>query len=301
MKLDRDHLEAFVSVLDEGGFERAATALRISQSAISQRIRALEQAVGGALLLRTVPPRPTSAGNALLRHVRQLRLMEAQFERQLAPARNGSVTLPVAVNADSLATWFPAAMEDVWQREGLLLELMVDDQACTHDRLRRGEVSGCVTSLAEPIAGCDAKPLGLLRYICVATPAFAAQWFNGALRSTNWQHAPAIVYDRKDTMHADFIRRHFGVADARFPCHAIPSPEAFLAAIRRGIGYGFVPQPQLSGLLEAGELVDLAPALQPGVSLYWQHWILEPEPAQRLTQAVMASARKALDAMAEAD
>lgn len=298
MKLDREQLEAFVSVLDEGGFERAASALRLSQSAISQRIRALEQAVGGALLLRVVPPRPTPTGNALLRHVRQLRLMEAQFARQLAPARDGMVRLAVAVNADSLATWFPAAMEDVWVREGLLLELMVDDQAHTHDRLRRGEVSGCVTSLAEPIAGCEAKPLGVLHYACVASAAFATQWFGGALRASNWQRAPAIVYDRKDTMHADFIHTHFGIAEARFPTHAIPSPEAFLAAVRRGIGYGFVPLPQMEGLLESGELVDLAPAFRPRIALYWQHWMLEPEPAQRLTQAVIASARTALDVSA---
>lgn len=297
MKLDREQLEAFVTVLDEGGFERAASSLRISQSAVSQRIRALEQAVGSALLLRVVPPRPTSAGISLLRHVRQLRLMEAQFERQLAPVHDGSVTLSVAVNADSLATWFPAAMRDIWQREELLLDLLVDDQAHTHDRLRRGQVSGCVTSLADPIAGCDAKPLGVLRYVCVATPAFAARWFDGSLRAGNWQRAPAIVYDRKDAMHADFIHRHFGIPDARFPSHAVPSPEAFLTCICNGIGYGFVPLPQLSDLLETGVLIDLAPAYRPSVSLYWQHWILEPEPAQRLTQAVMASAGKALDAL----
>jgi LysR family transcriptional regulator (chromosome initiation inhibitor) len=301
MKLDREQLETFVMVLDEGGFERAAIALRVSQSAVSQRIRALEQAVGSALLVRVTPPRPTPAGNALLRHVRHLRLMEAQFARQLVPSRDGMVTLAVAVNADSLATWFPAAMEDIWRREGLLLDLMVDDQAHTHDWLRRGEVSGCVTSLAEPIAGCEAKPLGAFRYACVATPAFAAQWFDGGLRATNWQTAPAIVYDRKDSMHAEFIRRRFGVSNARFPSHAIPSPETFFEAIRRGIGYGFVPLAQLGDMLNSGAVIDLAPEYRPRISLYWQHWSLEPEPAQRLTQAVIAMARAALEPLSDTD
>lgn len=294
MNLDRQQLEAFACILDAGGFERAAQQLHLSQSAISQRLRTLEQTLGCALLIRTSPPQPTAAGHTLLRHIRQLRLMEAAVADQLRPAPGRNISLSVAVNADSLATWFLPGVQPACVRQGLLLEVMLDDENHTHSWLQRGEVSGCITALATPLAGGVAEPLGMMEYACVATRSFAAQWLPHGLQGLRWQQAPAISFNRKDTLHAQFIEQHFGVAAAQFPRHLLPSPEAFLSAIRLGLGYGFVPVLQLPNLAHEAELIELAPAQRQRVMLYWQHWRLEPEAAQRLSQAVMTAGRQAL-------
>ena len=100
-----DHrLLAFEAVLLEGGFERAARRLALTQSAISQRVKLLEAELGQVLLVRSKPVRPTPAGRRLLPYLAQLRLMEAEARRALAPRQaHGPLRLAVGVNADSCA------------------------------------------------------------------------------------------------------------------------------------------------------------------------------------------------------
>ena len=73
-------LAALAAVVEQAGFERAAQALGLSQSAISQRIKLLEARVGQPVLLRDTPPRPTELGQRLLNHVQQVRLLERDLQ-----------------------------------------------------------------------------------------------------------------------------------------------------------------------------------------------------------------------------
>lgn len=290
-----DHrLLAFEAVLQEGGFERAARRLALTQSAVSQRVKLLEAELGQVLLVRSKPVRPTPAGRRLLPYLAQLRLMEAEARRALAPRQaHGPLRLAVGVNADSLATWFIGAVAEVVREEGIVLDCVVDDQDHTHALLADGEVLGCVSTRADPMRGCAAERLGVMSYLCAGSPAFRARWFPRGLTREALARAPAIVFGRHDDMHEAFLQRHFGLDAGQYPHHVVPSSEGFMAFAVAGLGYGFVPEIQARAHLARGELVDLAPERE-DVVLYWHHWQVQSPVMARLAQAIGAAAGRAL-------
>ncbi len=292
-----DHrLIAFEAVLQEGSFERAARRLALTQSAVSQRVKLLEAELGQVLLVRSKPVRPTPAGRRLLPYLAQLRLMEAEALRALAPRQaHGPLRLAVGVNADSLATWFIAAVADVVKEEGLVLDCVVDDQDHTHALLADGEVLGCVSTHPDPMRGCAAERLGVMPYLCAGAPDFRARWFPRGLTRSALEKAPAIVFGRNDDMHEAFLQRHFGLDAGQYPHHIVPSSEGFMAFAVAGLGYGFIPEIQARAHLARGELVDLASERE-DVVLYWHHWQVQSPVMARLAQAIGDAARSALQA-----
>ncbi|HNB07831.1 MAG TPA: LysR family transcriptional regulator ArgP, partial [Thauera aminoaromatica] len=278
-----DHrLLAFEAVLQEGGFERAARRLALTQSAVSQRVKLLEAELGQVLLVRSKPVRPTPAGRRLLPYLAQLRLMEAEARRALSPRQvDGPLRLAVGVNADSLATWFIGAVAEVVRDEGIVLDCVVDDQDHTHALLADGEVLGCVSTRADPMRGCAAVRLGAMPYLCAGSPDFRALWFPQGLTATALARAPAIVFGHHDDMHEAFLLRNFGLDSRRYPHHVVPSSEGFMAFALAGLGYGFVPEIQARAHLARGELVDLAPEREE-VVLYWHHWQVQSPVMARL-------------------
>ena len=290
-----DHrLLAFEAVLQEGSFERAARRLALTQSAVSQRVKLLEAELGQVLLVRSKPVRPTPAGRRLLPYLAQLRLMEAEARRALAPRQaHGPLRLAVGVNADSLATWFIDAVAEVVRDEGLVLDCVVDDQDHTHALLADGEVLGCVSTRPDPMRGCAAERLGVMSYLCAAVPAFRARWFPRGLTRSALEKAPAIVFGRHDDMHETFLLRRFGLDGGQYPHHVVPSSEGFMAFAVAGLGYGFIPEIQARAHLARGELVDLTPERE-DVVLYWHHWQVQSPVMARLARAIGEAAGKAL-------
>jgi len=248
--------------------------------------------------------RATPAGQALLGHVKQVRLMEADLLGGLqggAPARGGVrwQSLSVAINADSVAGWFLPGVAALLQRHHLLLEIVIDDQDHTHDALKSGDVMGCVTTLATAMRGCVAEPLGVMRYRCVAAPAVAQRCRTprGAVSVHKLLAQPAIIFNRKDALQDAFLEQHFGLRQPHYPRHFAPAVEAFETAIELGLGWGMVPEQHL---LKRPGLQELLPDATVDVVLYWQHWAHESLSAQRLTAAVKAAAREHLRPMAQA-
>lgn len=290
-----DHrLLAFEAVLQEGGFERAARRLSLTQSAVSQRVKLLEAEFGQVLLVRSKPVRPTPAGRRLLPYLAQLRLMEAEARRALEPGRqHGPLRLAVGVNADSLATWFVGAVAEVVRDEGLVLDCVVDDQDHTHALLADGEVLGCISTRPDPMRGCAAVRLGSMPYLCAGSPQFRARWFPHGLTHEALIQAPAIVFGRHDDMHEQFLHRHFGLDARQYPHHVVPSSESFMAFALAGLGYGFIPEIQARPHLARGELLDLAPQRE-DVVLYWHHWQVQSPVMARLAKAIAGAAAEAL-------
>ena len=283
-------LAALVAVTDHGTFEAAARHLHVTPSAVSQRIRALEDAAGQVLVRRTTPCSPTEAGRTLLRVARQTQLLydEAATELSADPARG--IVLPVGVNADSLATWFHDVLGVVAGWEGVALRLHVEDQAYTADLLRGGDVIAAVTSDPTPVQGCAVEPLGTLRYVPAAAPGFAERWRSG--RSMDWARMPVVVFNAKDELQADVLRER-GLG--RPPVvHHVPTSADFHEAVRRGLGWATVPEPQLLPDLESGRLVRLPGSTHVDVALHWQRWRLDSPALRRLTEAVHAAARRHL-------
>jgi LysR family transcriptional regulator (chromosome initiation inhibitor) len=294
--LDRDQLETFATVAEVQSFERAAALLNITRGAVSQRIKALEESLTTVLLIREKPVAPTAAGEILLRHVKALRLLEGATLNELKPQAGPHLPVPlaIAVNADSLATWFPRALWILLLRRQVALEIITDDQDHTSGRLARGEVIGCISTEAKPAAGFLAECLGAMEYRCYATPAFAAEYFPHGMNVQAVLTAPAILFNRKDSLHDDFLKARFGFAVERYPRHYLPSPMTLLDGVAAGVGYGLVPSLQAAAAAERGELVDLALSEPVLVDLYWHHWELEPPLSCEITKLVVCHAQAEL-------
>ena len=297
--LDARQLQALVAVVEHGGFGPAAQALSLTLAAVSLRIKALEEHLGQRLLVRGKRVRATAAGQALLAHVKQVSLMEADLLNGLQGGGVGGragerwQSLSVALNADSVASWFLPGVAPLLQKHHLLLEMVIDDQDHTHDLLKSGDVMGCVTALAEPMRGCVSEPLGVMRYRCMAAPEVAQRCRTpaGAVSPHKLLAYPAIIFNRKDALQDAFLRLHFGLEQPRYPRHFAPAIDAFETAIELGLGWGMVPEQHLPS--HPG-MVEVLPGSTVDVALYWQHWAREAPSAQRLTQAVKAAAAKSL-------
>jgi len=295
-------LEALAAIVEEGGFERAAQRLNITQSAVSQRLRALEAQVGTVLVVRTRPLKPTSAGRLLLKHTRQLRLLRADLERdlrELAPSSAGGAReeerISLAVNADSIATWALPALDRL-ARQGVPLEIITDDQDFTQEWLREGQVLGCVTTMKQALRGCKVLPLGAMDYVAVAEAAYAQEHLPQGLTRHNFRDTPFVAFNRKDDMQAEFVGRAFALKRVSLNQLFVPSSEGQVRAVLAGWGVSVVPQLLVRGLLEQGALVDVSPGTRVPVQLYWHCWNLESVLLDQLTAALSEAARAVLSA-----
>ncbi|MEU9991207.1 LysR family transcriptional regulator ArgP [Streptomyces sp. NPDC048045] len=289
-ELPLEQVRTLLAVVDEGTFDAAAVALHVTPSAVSQRVKALEQRTGRVLLQRTKPVRPTESGAVLVRFARQLARLERDARGELGMSGAGEPTrVSVAVNADSLATWFLGALTRV---PGLCYELHREDEDHTAALLREGLVMAAVTSSPDPVPGCSVRALGRMRYLPVAAPEFARRHLNGPLPQV-LPEAPVVVFDRKDDFQDGFVRR-LGRGAASPLRHHVPTSEGFADAVAAGLGWGMVPEFQAGPLLRAGRLALLDPQEWSDVTLHWQQWKLDSPALAALADAVSATAARAL-------
>jgi LysR family transcriptional regulator (chromosome initiation inhibitor) len=274
----------------------AARELLVTPSAVSQRVKQLEQRLGRVLLVRAKPVRTTDAGAAVVRLARQLELLEhdalaAVGAGDAASARPTSV--PLAVNADSLGTWFLPALAALAERHRVVFELHRDDQDFTAALLESGTVMGAVTSQATPVAGCLARPLGVMRYEAVATPGYVARWLPDGATPDALARAPRVDFDRRDDLQDEYLRRA-GVVVEHPARHFVPASNDFATAVKLGLGWGLLPGFQSAAELERGELVRLG-GEPVDVPLYWQQWNLGSPLLDAIAEGITAEARTALD------
>ncbi|MBI1686929.1 LysR family transcriptional regulator ArgP [Caulobacter hibisci] len=296
--LDYPSLAALAAVAREGSFEKAAAALGVTPSAVSQRVKGLEERLGAILLTRGVPCRPTEIGAKLCAHVEQVRLLEGEVVADLpglAGPAVGPSTIRVAVNADSVSTWFPKAAARFAAETGAMLDLVLEDEAHTADRLRSGEVLAAVTADPTPVAGCKTYPLGAIPYLAVATPDFMDRFFAGGVDAASLQTAPMLRFDRRDGLQARWARDAWNTPLAP-PTHWTPSTQGMLDMTLAGLGWAMTPRPLAAPYLAVGRLVELPPRRPLAVTLYWQRTRLSARLLDRLTQAVRTTAAEVLEA-----
>jgi LysR family transcriptional regulator, chromosome initiation inhibitor len=297
--LDYPALAAVAAVVREGSFDRAARRLNVTPSAISQRIKWLEERLGCVLIVRAQPCRATDAGQLLCRHVEQVGLLEQTLRAGLprltqAGADGGMTTLRVAVNADSLGTWFIDAMAAFLEQVPALLDVALDDEGHTHEWLRSGTVLAAVTASERVVQGCSSLPLGRLRYLAVATPRFIERHFARGVTASALERTPTLTFNRKDRLQAQWMRR-LCRREIAAPSHWLPSSQAFVDATLAGIGWAMNPRALVETHLRSGALAELVPGRPLHVPLYWQYSRLSAPALSRLTESVRATARRALD------
>ena len=298
MEIPLDLARTLAVVIDEGTFDAAARRLRITPSAVSQRVKSLEQQLGRVLVVRSKPARPTEAGASIVRLARQFALLEHDALAEFGlddDDRARPISVALAVNADSLATWFLPALVRVAARHPVVFDLHRDDQDFTAGLLESGTVMGAVTSQATPVAGCLVRPLGVMRYEAVATPAYVDRWGVSTDRSGDaLATAPVVDFDRRDDLQREYLVGR-GIDADRPPRHYVPASNDFATAIKLGLGWGLLPAFQSTVELERGDLVRLG-GTSVDVPLYWQQWNLRSPLLDAIADAVIAEARHALRA-----
>lgn len=294
-QIDPVALRTLATAVRLGTFEATARDLHVTPSAVSQRIKALETHVGRVLVHRVKPLEATEAGQVLVRLAAQTELLEREAVAELLEGEEPGdddpfVSVPIAVNADALYTWLIDALLEVQSAHRVTFEILREDQSRTTERLRRGDVMAAVTSDPRPVPGCRVVRLGSMRYRAVATPAWMASHLPDGPVAAALARAPMIAFDRNDTQQHDFLRkvtrRHLAP-----PVTWIPSVGEFDNAVRRGMGWGMIPEAQVRADLDRGRLVELVPGRHTDVPLFWQHWRLESPLMADLTAAITSSAR----------
>lgn len=284
-----DQARTLAAIVAHGSFEAAAGHLRVTASAVSQRVRALEVAVGRPVLKRTRPVELTSSGHAVVRFARQLDMLSADLAGELQPgAEPASVRLTLVINSDSLHTWaLPglAAVADTVQ-----LEILREDQDYSLELLRSGAAAAAITATAKAAPGCSSRRLGVMRYLPVCTPDFAARWFRGGATAETLAAAPVIVFDRKDELQDRYLRSVTRTA-LQPPRHYVPAAHEFGEAIRWGMGWGLLPEIEVSEELKRRTLVSPDPAAHVDVPLYWQQWRYGSAALDGIAAAIQAAAR----------
>lgn len=296
--LDYPALRAVATVVQTGSFERAATVLNVTPSAVSQRVKQLEERLGVVLVVRGTPCTATEKGEWLCRHMENVGMLEAELFGQLPALVDPDeprqrVTLQIATNADSLGTWFVEAMSTFARNSSYLLNIAVDDQDHTAEWLQRGRVIAAVTSLEKPIRGCRRFALGVLRYHATATPDFVARNFPQGVTAEAIRNAPALTFSQKDRLQSTWVRQTFG-RDLDYPTHWLPSPQSFVEATLSGMGWGMNPTQLTREHLASGRLVELVPDTPLDVPLFWQINRFAADRLAELTREVISVAGRNL-------
>ncbi|WP_166254489.1 LysR family transcriptional regulator ArgP [Marinobacter salicampi] len=283
--LDYKLLDALMAVVETGGFERAGLVLGLSQSAVSQRIKLLETRLGQPVLSRHPTLRATPAGQQLLNHIQQVQLLERDLHKQIPSLTSRTTRLRIALNADSLATWWAEAIGAFCQREGLLLDMVIEDQDVGLRRMREGDVAACLCSAEQPVAGARSVALGQMRYRALARQSYVDRYFSAGPSPAAFEAAPAIVFGPNDQLHHRFLGQwnYHGY----FPYHLCPSSEGFVRLALAGLGYGMIPDLQARLADPDAQLVDLAPGRGVTVNLYWHYWRHGGGFMERLTSVLM--------------
>lgn len=294
MDLLHPQLAAFAAILEEGSFEAAAQRLSVTSSAISQRIKALEDRLGQPLVVRQLPCRPTPAGERLLKRVRPMQMLEAEAISDFIPSEDiEHRAIPIAINADSLQPWFLEALANLHHAHGYLFDVRVDDQDHTQEMLRDGTVLGAITGYAKPVQGCNVEPLGAMRYRAIASPAFARTHFADGLTAAALAQAPLIVFDRKDDLQWRFIRR---ITRARVapPVHYLPTSTGVVEAAALGLGWCLAPQMLIAGASADKRIITLGAEQSLDVPLYWQYAAVQSKTLENVGRALFDASRATL-------
>ena len=288
-----DLLNALSAVVKEGTFEGAAKYLNITQSAVSQRIKQLEENMGAVLILRERPCRPTEFGSHLCQHIERVHLLEhdllLSLQNDVKDRTNNLVPIRIAVNADSLATWFSPVITRAIKEANILLDIVVDDQENTAERLRSGEALAAVTVGQKSLNGFKKTPIGILEYVTVCSPSFYEMYFSSGLYPTAVSNAPCLTYDRKDLLPKIWVSSVFGMQISLNPIW-IPSFSGYLNCCRSGAGWGLMPRKTVQEHISNGSLVELKPKTEIEVPLFWQHSINTGQTMVALTEIIISQA-----------
>jgi LysR family transcriptional regulator, chromosome initiation inhibitor len=293
-RVDYDSIAILAAVVREGSFEAAAKSMSVSQSAVSQRIKQLEEKVGVVLVARGRPCLPTEAALHLCSHLDQVVLLQQELAGRMLNLIGGAdarpATIRLGVNNDSLATWFPNLIKRATQELGVRFDVLPDDQEHTEVSLKSGDALAVITTLETPVQGCRRISLGSMDYIAVASPELMQKEFSKSVSLDTLRGSTCLAFDRKDSIQDQWMTMCFG-GSVPVSTHFVPSYEGYLSCCLNGVGWGLVPRIAALPYIRDGELVELSTGQDVRISLHWQASMQSSEILQRLGDMVLEEAR----------
>jgi LysR family transcriptional regulator (chromosome initiation inhibitor) len=286
--MDYKWIKALDAVISCGSFERAASQLNITQSAVSQRVKQLEKFISQPVLIRVNPIALTPVGRKLVELNRKVQMLEQELVPDLMnQAIQRPVSIAIAANSDSLATWLLPALSELLLSKNIELTIQTDIESRALDKLKNGEVAGSISIYPEPLSGCASEYLGCMEYLCVATPGFFHHYFASGVNQAALAKAPIVRFNQYDTMHVDFLTKHFDVNPRTLHQHYVASSEAFVKFALAGVACCLIPRMQIEDDLKAGNLIEVTPGITHINHVYWHHWQLETGLLKQMTQAIL--------------
>jgi LysR family transcriptional regulator (chromosome initiation inhibitor) len=284
-RLGADQLAALAAVVEFGSFDAAAVRLHVTPSAVSQRVKALEQRVGQVLVVREKPCKPTPAAVPLVRLAAQTAMLESEALSETEGGLREWTRIAIAVNADSMSTWFTAVLAEL---SDVLFDIRIEDQDHSARLLREGVVMGAVTTERTAVPGCRVQSLGVMRYVPVAGPAFVGQYLSEGFTVDAVAAAPSLAWNRDDALQDMLVRRAFRRSIPR-PVHYVPTADGFGSAVRAGLGWGMYPEQLAAGPIADGSFIRITDT-HLDVPLFWQCWKLDSPMVKSITDAVRSAA-----------
>jgi len=294
--LDYKLLQSLDAIIAEQSFDGASKRLNITQSAISQRIKQLEEQCTQPVLVRGTPLKVTDLGAKLLNHYQQVIQLETDLLVDINPEKSlAPVTIAIALNADSIASWFIPAIADVLKIHNIELDLHVINESISHELIKDGKAFAAISDKPTGSPKTKVTPIGNIVYKLCAHPSFRDKHFPNGLNADSLSSAPGINYDHMDNMHYNYIEQHFGLTKGEYPCHRVRSAEGLLNLALNGVAYSLFPEPQIKQYLASGELIDIAPKLHLSQPLFWHSWILEQGLRKVISEHVINWGRRNLN------
>ncbi len=288
--IDYKLLHAFSEVIKQQSFEKASELLCLTQSAVSQRIKQLEQNIAQPVLIRSNPIVATDIGKKLLSHYHQVQQLESDLLPHIHPEQTSTpLKVSLATNADSLATWLVSALSPVIKEFSIELNLALANELKTINKLKNGEVFGAISTHETTLPGCSVTKLGEMNYVVVASPSFKNKYFKQGINTESLLKAPGLLFDNKDDMHTEFVKNEFGLLPGSYPCHTVHSSEAFVSFAKQGLAYCLIAELQIKDELADGSLINLLPNTQLIRTLYWHRWALVKGVFKKVSDAIIES------------
>ena len=286
--LEYRQLEALGAVIEHGGFDKAADALGLTQSAVTQRVKHLETHFGKPLLVRSNPPVLTDAGLPLYAHFKKMRLLEEDLKMDMGEGIAGT-PLSLGVNASTLGSWFLPALGHIMKLT--LVDLHVGEAKVVHELLQLGNLAGCISIRSKPSRGCSVRYLGKLVLRCIATKEFKQRHFPQGIGVKEMKSAPAILFHPESQMMRMYQKNVMGIMPFDVPTHIVPSQHEYLQMISNGVAYGFLPEPLFHQFQADKGLIDLSPLAPVVIPQYWHRWGIESDLLGMVTRTILEEAR----------
>lgn len=288
---NNQELLTLIAVIDKGSFESAARSLFVTTGAISQRIKSLENKFGAPIIIRSSPPKLTKNGERIMLLARQISLLQKEVVDVLSAKKEGRASVPIAVNYDSLTSWFLKVITRSCMETDILLDIKTTSKSATQQLLKDGTVIAAVTPSPEIIPGCKAVSLGALEYLPVCSRQFYQEHFKKGVSKQSLLKVPAIYFSNEDYSGNSFLKK-FDLSPEDIRRYFIPETDGIIEMVKANMGWAPLPRFSLEKHSEA-DLICFDPHVFT-IELFWKTWELSSLTIHNFSQIVLQEARSHL-------